>query len=81
MTQIQVVLLENNIKDEKDFNYYIWSTFNSIYTAIYNNRIIMEKIKVTMKEIYEAMKPSVQKNKKKYTRKIKHRKNEKENIK
>jgi len=34
-----VVLLENNIKDEKDFNYYIWSTFNSIYTTIYNNRI------------------------------------------
>jgi len=32
-------------------------------------------------EIYEAMKPSVQKNKKKYTRKVKHRKNEKENIK
>ncbi len=41
----------------------------------------MKKIKVTIQEVYEAMKPSVQKNKKKYTRKIKHRKNEKENIK
>ncbi len=41
----------------------------------------MKKIKVTIQEVYEAMKPSVQKNKKKYTRKIKHRKNEKEDIK
>ena len=79
--QIQVVLLKNYLNVGKYFNYYIWSTFNSVYTAICNNRIIMEKIKVTMKEIYEAMKPSIQKNKKKYTRKIKHRKNEKENTK
>jgi len=41
----------------------------------------MKKIKVTIQEVYEAMKPSVQKNKKKYTRKIKHRKDEKEDIK
>ncbi len=34
----------------------------------------MKKIKVTMKEIYDAMKPNVYKNKKKYTRKIKHKK-------
>ncbi len=39
----------------------------------------MKKIKVTIQEVYEAMKPSVQKNKKKYTRKIKHRKNEEKN--
>lgn len=37
----------------------------------------MQKIKVTMKEIYDAMNPSVERNKKKYTRKIKHKKNEK----
>ena len=35
----------------------------------------MEKIKVTMKEIYDALRPSVGKNKKKYTRKIKHKNN------
>ena len=39
----------------------------------------MKKIKVTMKEIYDAMRPSVQRNKKKYTRKTKH-KNEKKNF-
>ncbi len=33
----------------------------------------MQKIKVTMKEIYDAMRPSVEKNKKKYTRKTKHK--------
>ena len=33
----------------------------------------MKIIKVTMKEIYDAMKPSVEKNKKKYTRKTKHK--------
>jgi hypothetical protein len=32
-----------------------------------------------MKEIYDAMKPSVERNKKKYTRKTKH-KNEKKNF-
>ena len=37
----------------------------------------MQKIKVTMKEIYDAMNPLVERNKKKYTRKIKHKKNEK----
>ena len=35
----------------------------------------MKTIKVTMKEIYDAMKPSVYKNKKKYTRKNKHKQN------
>ena len=33
----------------------------------------MKKITVTMKEIYDAMRPSVEKNKKKYTRKTKHK--------
>ena len=33
----------------------------------------MKTIKATMKEIYDAMKPSVEKNKKKYTRKTKHK--------
>ena len=68
-------------KYEKDFNNYFWNTFNSIYIIIYNNRIIMEKIKATMKEIYEAMKPSIEKNKKKYTRKIKHKNYERKNLK
>ena len=39
----------------------------------------MKHIKITMKEIYDAMRPSVQRNKKKYTRKTKH-KNEKKNF-
>ena len=38
----------------------------------------MKKIKVTMKEIYDAMRPSVERNKKKYTRKTKHKKDGKE---
>ena len=33
----------------------------------------MKNIKVTMKEIYDAMRPSVHRNKKKYTRKTKHK--------
>jgi hypothetical protein len=33
----------------------------------------MKKIKATMKEIYDALKPNVQRNKKKYTRKEKHK--------
>ena len=33
----------------------------------------MKTIKVTMKEIYDAMRPLVEKNKKKYTRKKKHK--------
>ena len=33
----------------------------------------MKKIVATMKEIYDAMKPNVYRNKKKYTRKIKHK--------
>ena len=33
----------------------------------------MKKIIITQKEIYDAMRPSVQKNKKKYTRKLKHK--------
>ena len=36
----------------------------------------MKKIKVTMKEIYDAMRPSVEVNKKKYNRKIKHKNDE-----
>jgi hypothetical protein len=36
----------------------------------------MKTIKVTMKEIYDAMRPSVEKNKKKYTRKTKHKNGE-----
>lgn len=35
----------------------------------------MKSIKVTIKEIYDAMRPSVQKNKKKYSRKTKHKNN------
>jgi len=35
----------------------------------------MKTIKVTIQEIYEAMKPNVYKNKKKYTRKSKHKQN------
>ena len=38
----------------------------------------MKKIVATMKEIYDAMKPNVYRNRKKYTRKIKH-KNRNEN--
>ena len=38
----------------------------------------MQQIKVTMKEIYDAMRPSVEKNKKKYTRKTKHKNYDKE---
>jgi hypothetical protein len=34
----------------------------------------MEKIQVTMQEIWEATRPVIQKNKKKYTRKSKHKK-------
>jgi hypothetical protein len=41
----------------------------------------MKTIKVTMKEIYDAMRPSVQKNKKKYTRKTKHKNEEKKRYK
>tara|TARA_R110002020_G_scaffold27115_3_gene87307 strand:- start:324 stop:452 length:129 start_codon:yes stop_codon:yes gene_type:complete len=33
----------------------------------------MREIKVTMKEIYDAMNPSIERNKKKYNRKIKHK--------
>jgi hypothetical protein len=33
----------------------------------------MEKIQVTMQEIWEATRPVIQKNKKKYTRKSKHK--------
>lgn len=39
----------------------------------------MKTIKVTMKEIYDAMKPSVEKNKKKYTRKTKHKNGKRKN--
>jgi hypothetical protein len=39
----------------------------------------MKTIKVTIQEIYEAMKPNVYKNKKKYTRKNKHKQNTKAN--
>ena len=33
----------------------------------------MKKIKATMKEIYDAMRPNVYRNRKKYTRKTKHK--------
>lgn len=33
----------------------------------------MKKIVATMREIYDAMKPNVYRNKKKYTRKTKHK--------
>ena len=36
----------------------------------------MKKIEVTMQEIWQATRPVIQKNKKKYTRKIKHKKYE-----
>ena len=34
----------------------------------------MKKVKVTIKELYDAMRPNVYRNKKKYTRKVKHTK-------
>ncbi len=34
----------------------------------------LKTIQVSIKEIYDAMKPSVHRNKKKYTRKVKHTK-------
>jgi len=39
----------------------------------------LKVIKVTMQEVYDAMKPSVHKNKKKYSRKTKHRNHEEKN--
>jgi hypothetical protein len=36
----------------------------------------LQHISVTIKEIYDAMRPNVYKNKKKYTRKTKHKGNE-----
>ena len=38
----------------------------------------MKKIQVTIKELYDAMRPNVYRNKKKYTRKNKHKSQEKE---
>tara|TARA_R100000908_G_scaffold65049_1_gene51414 strand:+ start:624 stop:746 length:123 start_codon:yes stop_codon:yes gene_type:complete len=38
------------------------------------NKKPLKVIVVTMQEIYNAMKPSIQKNKKKYSRKTKHKK-------
>jgi hypothetical protein len=38
----------------------------------------LQHISVTIKEIYDAMRPNVYKNKKKYTRKTKHKGNEKD---
>lgn len=37
----------------------------------------LQHISVTIKEIYDAMRPNVYKNKKKYTRKNKHKRNDK----
>jgi len=34
----------------------------------------MKKVKVTIEEIYQALRPNVYRNKKKYTRKSKHKK-------
>ena len=39
---------------------------------------IMKTIQTSMKEIYDAMRPNVYRNKKKYTRKKKHKRQEKE---
>jgi hypothetical protein len=39
----------------------------------------MKKIKVTMQEIYDAMKPSVHRNKKNYSRKTKHKNGKRQN--
>jgi hypothetical protein len=36
----------------------------------------MEKIQVTMQELWQATRPVIQKNRKKYTRKSKHKKQE-----
>ena len=41
----------------------------------------MKKIKVTMQEIYDALNPSIHRNRKKYTRKIKHKNDKEKNIK
>ena len=38
----------------------------------------MKKIQATIKEFYDAMRPNVYRNKKKYTRKNKHKSQEKE---
>lgn len=38
----------------------------------------LQHISVTMREIWDAMRPNVYKNKKKYTRKKKHKKNERD---
>ena len=38
----------------------------------------MKKIEVTIKELHDAMQPSVHKNKKKYRRKVKHKKKQDE---
>lgn len=43
-----------------------------------NDRKGLQHISVTIKEIYDAMRPNVYKNKKKYTRKNKHKGNEKD---
>lgn len=37
----------------------------------------MEKIEITIKELYDALKPNVYKNKKKYTRRVKHKNKDK----
>lgn len=41
-------------------------------TSINKITMIMKKIEVTMQEIWQATKPVIYKNKKKYTRKTKH---------
>ena len=43
-----------------------------------NDRKGLRHISVTMKEIYDALRPNVYKNKKKYTRKTKHKKDGKD---
>lgn len=40
----------------------------------------MKQIKITQKEINDATRPSIQKNKKKYTRKKKHKNKEKKKL-
>jgi len=39
----------------------------------------MKKVKVTIEEIYQALRPNVYRNKKKYTRKSKHKKKDGDN--
>tara|TARA_R100001198_G_C5222419_1_gene204096 strand:+ start:341 stop:574 length:234 start_codon:yes stop_codon:yes gene_type:complete len=58
----------------KRTTYYLFN--QSIYIMLTNHliKLIMKRITVTQKEIQDAMKHRVQRNKKKYYRKVKHKK-------